>query len=78
MSIALFGDTATKEVYIDTTVQEKNVTYSVDANLYRKIRIKVRIVAKREGIALSWTFATLLVSPGLIGTPAIRLPNDHR
>lgn len=53
MSIALFGDTATKEVYIDTTVQEKNVTYSVDANLYRKIRIKVRIVAKREGIALS-------------------------
>lgn len=52
-SIALFGKTAQEEeVCIDTTVQEKNVTYPTDAKQYQEIRVKVLKIAKQEGIAL--------------------------
>lgn len=57
-SITLFGEEATEtEVCIDTTVQEKNVTFPTDAKQYRKIISKVIKAGKRAGIKLSRTYA---------------------
>jgi IS5 family transposase len=41
-----------KEVLLDTTVQEKNITYPTDVNLQKKIIEKCRKIAKTEGIQL--------------------------
>ena len=57
-SISLFGEKAVEpEVCIDTTVQEKNVTFPTDAKQYRKIIVRVIKVARETGIKLSRTFA---------------------
>lgn len=76
-SIALFGKTAQEEeVCIDTTVQEKNVTYPTDAKQYQKIRVKVLKIAKQEGIALPRTFAkevkALKLQTRFAGQPRVR------
>lgn len=45
-----------KQVMIDSTVQEKNITFPTDAKLYRKIVARVLKVSKREGIDLRRTY----------------------
>lgn len=51
LSIKLFGESAKeKEVLIDTTVQEKNITYPTDTKLHKKIIDKCNAIAEKEGI----------------------------
>ncbi|MBN2744410.1 MAG: hypothetical protein JXR39_11000, partial [Marinilabiliaceae bacterium] len=51
ISIQLFGrELVMGDVYIDTTVLEKNVTFPTDSKLYRKVIAQSLIIAKREGI----------------------------
>lgn len=53
VSIALHGKEALeKEVTIDTTVQEKNITFPTDSKLHRKIIEKCREIAEAEEIQL--------------------------
>lgn len=58
MSINLYPkkEVNEKEVLIDTTVQEKNITYPTDAKLQKKIIEKCRKIAKQEGIQLRQTY----------------------
>lgn len=54
MSIHLFPkrEVKEKEVLIDSTVQEKNITYPTDVKLQKKTIEKCRQIAKKEGIQL--------------------------
>lgn len=45
-----------KMVMIDSTVQEKNITFPTDAKLYRKIVERVLKLSEREGIELRRTY----------------------
>ncbi len=45
-----------KTISIDTTVQEKNITYPTDDKLYKKIIIKCVSIAQKEGIVLTQTY----------------------
>lgn len=60
-SISLFGKDMirkeVKEVRVDTTVQEKNITYPTDRKLYEKTIEHCRRIAKAEGISLKRTYA---------------------
>lgn len=57
-SIVIHGELAYgKEVCIDTTVQEKNITFPTDAKLYRKIIVRCLKLAKAEGIKLRRSYA---------------------
>jgi len=57
LSINLFGKEAKeKEVLIDTTVQEKNITYPTDAKLHKKIIDKCNTIAETEDIPLRQTY----------------------
>jgi IS5 family transposase len=57
-SIVLHGDAALEdEVCIDTTVQEKNITFPTDAKLYRKIIVRCWRIAREQGVALSRTYS---------------------
>jgi len=49
-----------KEVLIDTTVQEKNITFPTDAKLQKKIIEKCRKIAEKEGIDLRQSYRRLL------------------
>lgn len=51
-----------KSVMIDSTVQEKNITFPPDAKLYRKIISKVLNMASKEGIDLRRTYTRELKS----------------
>lgn len=52
-SIMIHGENAReKEVCIDTTVQEKNITFPTDAKLYRKIIARCLAIARSNNIAL--------------------------
>lgn len=52
-SVFLHGEKAQeKEVVIDSTVQEKNVTYPTDTKLHRKIIVRCWKAADRHGIKL--------------------------
>ncbi len=59
-SIDLFGGDvirkAVKEVRVDTTVQEKNITYPTDRKLYEKTIERCKSIAKTEGIKLKRTY----------------------
>ena len=56
-SIELFGkEVKEDEVCIDTTAQEKNITFPTDAKQYQKIRKGVLKIAKKEGIKLNRTY----------------------
>ena len=44
-------------ISVDTTVQEKNVTYPTDDKLYKKIIVKCMSIAKKEGLQLRQTYA---------------------
>ena len=53
VSAQLHGDqSAESEVVIDTTVQEKNITYPTDTKLYTKIIVRCWRLADRHGIRL--------------------------
>ena len=55
-SIALHGDTAiAEEMGVDTTVQEKNITFPSAAKQYCKIHAHLRKPARAEGIKLART-----------------------
>ena len=57
MSISLHGkNSEEKEVVIDTTVQEKNITYPTDVKLHKKIIDKCVKIAKKEGIQLRQSY----------------------
>jgi IS5 family transposase len=65
VSVALHGDDAKEvEVTIDTTVQEKNITFPTDVKLLTKIIKKCRKIAADEGIRLRRSFRREL--PGLL------------
>jgi IS5 family transposase len=57
-SIVIHGENAReKEVCIDTTVQEKNITFPTDAKLYRKIIVRCLKIAQANNIQLRRTYA---------------------
>jgi len=57
MSVGLHGNAAQeKQVIIDTTVQEKNVTYPTDGKLAIKMIHHLHRIAKEEGIQLRRTY----------------------
>ena len=58
MTIHLFPrkEIQEKEVLIDTTVQEKNITYPTDVKLQKKIIEKCRKIASKEEIELRQTY----------------------
>jgi len=61
VSIELYGKQAQeKEVLLDSTVQEKNITYPTDAKLHKRIIDKVNKIAKKEGITLRQTYTRTL------------------
>lgn len=49
-----------KEVLIDTTVQEKNITFPTDTKLQKKIIEKCRRIAEKEGIELRQSYRRIL------------------
>lgn len=57
VSVKIFGRSSLeKEVVIDTTVQEKNITYPTDVKLYRKIIAGCNKIAKTESIEQRQTY----------------------
>lgn len=57
-SIDLHGkDGKDRHVSIDTTVQEKNITYPTDAKLHKKIVDKCVSIAKKEGLELRRSYS---------------------
>ena len=58
LSIALHADKVkkAKEVIVDTTVQEKNITFPTDAKRYKKVIEKCNRIAKRCGIKLRQSY----------------------
>ena len=61
VSVKLFGkEVQQKEVLVDSTVQEKNITYPTDAKLHKRIIDKVNKIAKKEGIVLRQTYTRTL------------------
>lgn len=46
-----------KTISIDTTVQEKNITYPTDDKLHKKIIVKCISMAQKEGIVLTQTYS---------------------
>ncbi|HDP76468.1 MAG TPA: IS5 family transposase [Bacteroidales bacterium] len=60
-SIRINGkDALDPDVNIDTTVQEKNITYPTDAKLHRKIIQKCKDIAQKEGIELRQSYSWVL------------------
>jgi IS5 family transposase len=57
VSICMHGEKAKeKEVVIDSTVQEKNITFPTDTNLYRGIIEGCLRIAKEEGLTLRQSY----------------------
>jgi IS5 family transposase len=58
VSIDLFNrkEVQEKHVLIDTTVQEKNITFPTDTKLQKKIIEKIRDIAEKEGIVLRQSY----------------------
>lgn len=58
LSIALHADKVkkAKEVMVDTTVQEKNITFPTDAKLYKKVIEKCNRIAKSCGVKLRQSY----------------------
>ena len=65
LSIDLFNPKIQKEeVVIDTTVQEKNITYPTDSKLAKKVIDTCRNIANQEGIPLRQSYSR--VTPQLL------------
>jgi IS5 family transposase len=62
LSIHLFEkkEIEEKEALIDTTVQEKNITFPTDTKLQKKIIEKCRKIADKEGIVLRQSYKRIL------------------
>lgn len=61
LTVMLFGKEAVEnEVLVDTTVQEKNITFPTDTKLQKKIIHKVVKIARKEGIRLRQTYMRTL------------------
>lgn len=57
VSINIHGPEALEqEVCVDTTVQEKNITFPTDSKQYRKIIVHCRKIARKYGIKLNRTY----------------------
>ena len=56
MRAGLLKKSALKEVIVDTTVQEKNISYPTDGKLINKAREHLVEEAKREGISLRQSY----------------------
>jgi len=57
LSIKLFGNEAKEtEVLIDSTVQEKNITFPTDAKLHYRIIKKIVKLSNKEGVRLRQTY----------------------
>jgi len=65
-SIRINGDDANDDnVNIDTTVQEKNITFPTDAKLHRKIIKKCRKIAEQEQLPVRQTYTRTLKKLGM-------------
>lgn len=65
-SIRINGnDSDDKHVNVDTTVQEKNITFPTDAKLHRRIIKKCQAIAKREQLPVRQTYVRTLKKLGL-------------
>lgn len=53
------------DVNIDTTVQEKNITFPTDAKLHKKIIHKCRQIAEEDQLAVRQTYTRTLKKPAL-------------
>ncbi len=61
LTILLFGkEGKEKEVHIETTVQEKNITFPTDNKLHKRIIDKVVKLAQEEGIQLRQNYTRTL------------------
>jgi len=62
LTIDLFGEKEIQEkcVLVDSTVQEKNITFPTDAKLQKKIVEKCRDIAAKEGIVLRQSYKRTL------------------
>lgn len=57
VSIELHGKKAQeREILIDSTVQEKNITFPTDTKLYKKIADKCVAIAEQEGVCLRQSY----------------------
>jgi transposase, IS5 family len=56
---ALLPEKLVKNVYVDTTVQEKAITFPTDAKLCHRMRIKLVVAAKKKGLKLRQTYVRL-------------------
>ncbi len=73
-SIRINGDDSNDgQVSIDTTVQEKNITFPTDAKLHRKIIKKCLAVAKKERLPVRQSYTRTLKKIG--GRPAFQEPS---
>ena len=59
-------DLKTKEVIIDSTVVEKNITYPTDVKLTKKIIDKCNAISKKEGIKLRQSYTGTTKDKGII------------
>ena len=50
------GDTRSADVLVDTTVQQKNITYPTDSRLYCKIIVQCRKLAQKHGVQLRQSY----------------------
>lgn len=65
-SIRINGDDSDgPHVNVDTTVQEKNITFPTDAKLHRKIIKKCHAIAEREGVAIRQSYKRVLKKLGV-------------
>jgi IS5 family transposase len=65
-SIRINGDDGKEDkASIDTTVQEKNITYPTDSKLHRKIIKKCVAIAQKEGIELRQSYSRTLKKLGI-------------
>lgn len=65
-SIRINGDDGKDgHVSVDTTVQEKNITYPTDAKLHRKIINKCKSIIKKEGLAFRQSYTRTLKKLGI-------------
>lgn len=48
------------KVIVDTTVQEKNITFPTDAKLHKKIITKCKSIAQKEGVAVRQSYTQVL------------------